>query len=116
MVSQLFANDERIGMATKWMQMAIQVGLDAGQLQGTLVSQYMEILYRQGRPGEANSIGIKVLNLKTNNNAKAEILKTMASNRIEGDNCIMALGLINRALTLKPGDALLLQLKTRCEG
>jgi tetratricopeptide (TPR) repeat protein len=114
MVGQLFANDGRYEMATKWIKIAIQVGLEAGQLQGSLVSQYMELLYDRGEVGAANRIGVHVLTLSPGNNAKAEILKVMARNKIENGYCDMAMGLINRALKLTSADRELIVMQRNC--
>lgn len=115
-VALLYAEMGNLPTANSWAKMALQIGTEHGDISASIVTQYMDILYRLDKVGEANRTASLALSITTNHNAKARIFKRLARHKIESGNCAFAAGLLKQALLNKPNDVEASYLLEQCGG
>lgn len=113
-VGLYYAERGRLIKAEKWMQMALQVSEEIGQVEAGTITAYIKVLYDNGKIASANRFAAIVLGKTKSRKIKARIFIVMAEQKINQGYCNMAEGLILRAEKLDPENGATPLLREAC--
>ena len=109
-----FAETEKIPTAKTWAKMTLQVAKEHGHISPSVIVRYMNAMFSANEDGEAMRTGVSAMKMVASDKGKAMILKRIAKHKIDGGNCMFAIGMLKRAQGYDPVDTELAELLAFC--